>query len=148
MWRALCVLLLAVPLAAQAPDELFTASKEQLDVVKTLLEQTAAWNKGDMAAYMKFYKDAPDTIAMLSGPVRGLDRIDAAFRANFPNTAAMGTLDESAVQVRTLGDDYALAIGHYKISRSHKAGGDIEGSFSDVMQKTADGWCIIFSETT
>ena len=44
-----------------------------------LTAQQAAWNKGDMDAYVGFYKNAPDSVAMLAGPVRGVEAIRAAF---------------------------------------------------------------------
>jgi ketosteroid isomerase-like protein len=60
----------------------------------------------------------------------------------------MGTLDESEVEVRALGEDHALATGHYHLTRNKKGGGDAEGSFVDVFEKTPKGWKIVFSETT
>jgi ketosteroid isomerase-like protein len=138
------------PLAglAQAPDQLYTATHQQLDVAKALLAQQAAWNRADLEAYVGFYKDAPDTQAVLATPVRGLQSIRNAFSINFPRAEAMGTLDESEVEVRALGEDHALATGHYHLTRNKKGGGDAEGSFVDVFEKTPKGWKIVFSETT
>jgi uncharacterized protein (TIGR02246 family) len=147
------VLLLALSvcpllLSAQAPDQLYTATKEQLDVTKVLLAQQAAWNKGDLDAYLAFYKDAPDTRAILSGPVLGVDNIRASYRASFPNAASMGSLEQSDIDVRELGPDFGLATGKYRLLRAHKYGGDTEGTFTTVMEKTAGGWKVIFSQTT
>jgi ketosteroid isomerase-like protein len=138
------------PLAGltQAPDQLYTATHQQLDVAKALLAQQAAWNRADLEAYVGFYKDAPDTQAVLAAPVRGLQSIRNAFSINFPRAEAMGTLDESEVEVRALGEDHALATGHYHLTRNKKGGGDAEGSFVDVFEKTPKGWKIVFSETT
>jgi len=138
------------PLAgfAQAPDQLYTATHQQLDVAKALLAQQAAWNRAELEAYLNFYKDAPDTQAVLAGPVRGMQSIRNAYSINFPRAETMGTLDESEVEVRALGDDHALATGHYHLTRTKKGGGDADGSFVDVFEKTPSGWKIIFSETT
>jgi uncharacterized protein (TIGR02246 family) len=133
---------------AQVPDQLYTATHQQLDVAKALLAQQAAWNRADLEAYLNFYKDAPDTQAVLAGPVRGMQSIRNAYSINFPRAETMGTLDESEVEVRALGDDHALATGHYHLTRTKKGGGDADGSFVDVFEKTANGWKIIFSETT
>ncbi len=135
-------------LTAQQPDQLYTASHEQLEVTKVLLAQAAAWNKGDLAAYVNFYKGAPDTIAVLSTPIRGLQSIYNAYLVNFPNAAAMGTLDESEVSVRELGENFALATGKYQLNRNKKAGGDAMGTFTDIFEKTDKGWRIIYSSTT
>jgi uncharacterized protein (TIGR02246 family) len=133
---------------AQATDQLYTATHQQLDVAKALLAQQAAWNRADLEAYLNFYKDAPDTQAVLASPVRGMQSIRNAFSVNFPRAETMGTLDESEVDVRALGDGHALATGHYHLTRNKKGGGDADGSFVDVFEKTPTGWKIIFSETT
>lgn len=133
---------------AQAPDQLYTATHQQLDVTKVLLAQEAAWNRGDLDAYLSHYKDAPDTQAVLAGPTLGLAAIRAAFHTNFPNHDVMGVLEQSEVDVRALGDNFALATGKYHLTRGRKFGGDVTGTFTYVFEKTAAGWQIIFSQTS
>jgi uncharacterized protein (TIGR02246 family) len=128
--------------------QLYTASREQLDVTKIVLAQENAWNKGDLETYLSYYKDAPDTEAILNGPVRGFDAIRNAMRQSFPNRDAMGSLEQSSVEVRELGPDHALAIGHYKLIRSRKNGGEAEGNFTEIFEKTEAGWKLVFSENT
>lgn len=141
---------MAVPVCAvaQSSDPLFTATREQLDVVKIILAQQDAWNKGDLDGYLSHYKNAPDTQAVLANLVRGLDNIRAAYRQNFPSKESMGTIEDSDVQVRELGDKFALATGTYRLTRSKKAGGAVDGTFSELFEKTSAGWQIIFSEST
>ena len=133
---------------AQAPDQLYTASRLQLDVTKVLIAQEAAWNKGDLDAYVSHYKDDPTTEAVLSGPVRGLPNIRSAFHINYPSRDSMGQIENSEVQVRALGENFALATGKYHLSRTKKSGGDAEGTFLSIMEKTAAGWQVIFTENT
>ena len=128
--------------------QLYTATREQLDVTKIVLAQENAWNRGDMDGYLSQFKDAPDTEAVLNGPVRGLNAIRSAYHGTFPNKEAMGTLEQSDVEVRELGPEYALATGHYKLLRARKNGGDAEGNFTEIFQKTEQGWKLIFSENT
>ena len=139
-----------LPCAApcQAPDQLYTATHQQLDVTKIVLAQQTAWNHGDLDAYLSHYKDDPETQAVLGAPARGLTNIRSAFRVNFPNRDAMGTLEDSEIEVRALGENFALASGHFHLTRTRKAGGDIDGTFADVFEKTPAGWQIIFSEST
>jgi uncharacterized protein (TIGR02246 family) len=150
MRKLLLALTLVAPLAAhaQAPDQLFTATRLQLDVTKVLLAQEAAWNRADLDAYLAFYKDAPDTQAILGAPLRGLPAIRSRFHASFPNRDTMGTLEQSQVEVRALGDTFAIATGTYRLTRPKKSGGDADGTFVDVFEKTPTGWQIIFTETT
>jgi uncharacterized protein (TIGR02246 family) len=149
MRNLLLLLLLAAPAAlAQQPDQLFTATRLQLDVTKILLAQEAAWNRGDLEAYLGYFKDAPDTQAILGAPLRGLPAIRSRFHSSFPNRDTMGTLEQSQVEVRAMGETFALATGKYQITRSRKAGGDGEGTFLEILEKTPTGWQIIFTETT
>jgi ketosteroid isomerase-like protein len=143
-------MLFAAPRAlAQSEGQLYTATRNQLDVAKTLIAQQGVWNTGDLDAYVsRFYKDAPDTEAVLGAPAVGVNSIRNAFRTNFANREMMGELEESEVQVRELGANFALATGHYHLTRSRKGGGNIDGSFADVFEKTSTGWQIIFSEST
>ena len=146
---AAAALFLTLPTPAQQPqDQLYTATQQQLDVTKVLIAQEKSWNKGDLDAYIARYKDAPDTNAVLAGPTLGLTAIRSAFHLNFPNRESMGTLEQTEVQVRGLGENFALATGKYHLTRSKKAGGDIQGTFTNILEKTPNGWQIIFSETT
>jgi len=144
----LCMMLLVAPARAQNEDQLYTASKLQLDVTKVLLAQETAWNKGDLDGYLSHFKDAEDTRALLGAPVRGLQHIRDAFHNSFPNRESMGTLENSEVEVRALGENFALATGRYRLVRSKKGGGNLEGIFTEVMEKTPAGWQVIFSEST
>ena len=148
-WMTLVVLAICIaPLPAQQKDQLFTASRQQLDVTKVLLAQEAAWNNGDLDGYVSHFKDAPDTQAILGAPALGLDTIRNAFRQNFPNRESMGKLENSEVEVRALGDNFTLVTGRYQLIRSKKGGGDATGTFTEIFEKTSAGWQVIFSENT
>ncbi len=133
---------------SQAPDQMYTATREQLDVTKVVIAQENAWNAGNLDAYLDHFKDAKDTEAVLNGPVRGLANIRSAYHANFPNKEAMGQLEQTEVEVRELGPNFALATGRYKLLRSKHSGGDAQGTFTEIFEKTDAGWQLIFSETT
>jgi ketosteroid isomerase-like protein len=144
------LLLFALTPAAisQHPDQLYTASQQQLDVTKVVLAQEARWNTGDLDGYLSFYKDALDTEAFLAEPTFGLEAIRKAYHINFPNRDAMGAIENSELTVRPLGDNFAIATGKYHLQRTKKAGGDAIGTFTQVFEKTPTGWKIIFSENT
>jgi uncharacterized protein (TIGR02246 family) len=140
--------LCSAPGSAQSSDSLFTATRQQLDVVKIVLAQQDAWNKGDLDAYLSHYKNSPDTQAVLATLVRGVDNIRNAYRANFPNKDAMGSIEDSEVEVKALGDNFAIATGKYHLTRSRKAGGAVDGTFLEVFEKTPNGWQIVYSAST
>jgi uncharacterized protein (TIGR02246 family) len=141
-------LFVAVPAVSQKEDPLFTATRQQLDVVKIILAQQAAWNKGDLDGYLSHYKDSPDTQAVLANLVRGIDSIRGAYKQNFPNKDAMGSIEDTDIEVKALGDNYAIATGKYHLNRPKKSGGAVEGTFMELFEKTPTGWRIIFSQST
>ncbi len=148
LFASCCLLLPATVDPAQTPGQLYTATREQLDVTKIVIAQENAWNKGDLDGYLSHFKDAKDTEAVLNGPVRGLENIRSAYRISFPNREVMGQLEQTEVDVRELGPDFALATGKYRLMRSKKNGGEAQGTFTEIFEKTAEGWKLVFSQNT
>lgn len=134
--------------APVAPAQLKMATPTELGVVKVLLAQEAAWNRGDLAGFASGYKDAADTIFIGSHVSRGHDELLNDYRKNYPNRDAMGTLGFSELEVRPLDDKFAVVVGKYHLDRGKKAGGNAEGIFSLVFEKTDAGWKIIVDHTT
>jgi ketosteroid isomerase-like protein len=146
----LCAAILAcTPLAhPQAPDPLHTATQQELDIVKVLLAQEAAWNRGDIDGFVQSYKDSPDTIFLTRQISRGFVGLVEQYHHDYPTKAAMGTLSFSDLEVHPLDDRFAVCIGKYELERSKKDGGHAEGLFSLVLEKTDKGWKIIIDHTT
>lgn len=141
----LLALVLAVPsLRAQ----LKVATPEELGVVKVMLAQEAAWNKGDIDGYASGYKNSPDTIFIGSHVSKGFAELVTDYKKNYPNRDVMGTLGFSGIEVHPLDERFAIAIGHYHLDRSKKAGGNADGIFSLVFEKTDAGWKIVVDHTT
>lgn len=46
-------------LTAQQPDPLHTATRQELNIIKVLIAQENAWNKGDLTAFASGFKDSP-----------------------------------------------------------------------------------------
>jgi ketosteroid isomerase-like protein len=133
---------------AGASDQLRTLSRDELDVVKVLTKQEDAWNKGDIDVFAEGYKHSPDILFIGSQVSRGYDQMVADYKKNYPNKDAMGTLAFTDLEPRILDDKFAVVVGHFKLDRSKKAGGNAEGIFSLIFEKTKDGWKIIVDHTT
>jgi len=144
----LSLTLLAPAFLAAQPAPLHTATQQELDVVKVLLKQEAAWNKGDIDSFAEGYKDSPDTLFITKQISRGFSGMLAEYHQNYPNRAAMGTLAFSELEVHPLDEKFALCLGKYHLDRSKKDGGNAEGIFSLIFEKTADGWKIVVDHTT
>ena len=143
---SLIVLAPALILAQEEP--LHTASQQELDVIKVLLKQEDAWNHGDMETFVQAYKDAPDTIFITHQISRSYNGMVEAYKRDYPTRAAMGTLSYSNLEVRTLDENFAVVVGKYRLDRGKKDGGNAEGLFSLVFEKTDKGWKIIIDHST
>lgn len=141
--------LFAVPVChSQDLQALTTASREQLDVVKVLLAQQDAWNRGDIEAFARSFKDAPDTLVVTRQISHGFAGLIEEYRRDYPTKAAMGTLTFSELEARPLDAQFAIVVGKYHLDRAKKEGGNAEGLFSMVLEKTDKGWKIVLDHTT
>jgi uncharacterized protein (TIGR02246 family) len=137
-----------LPASAQDANPLHTATRQELAVIKVLLAQEDAWNKGDLATYASGYKDAADTLFITKQVSRGYAGMLDSYKHNYPTRAAMGTLTFSELEVRTLDEKFAVVIGKYHLDRVKKEGGNADGLFSLVFEDTDKGWKIIVDHTT
>ncbi len=149
LYAAVLALLLTVTLSARAQNsQLKTATQQELDVIKVLLAQEAAWNKGDLETFIQGYKNSPDTLFITRQVFRGVDGMLEEYRHNYPTKAAMGALAFSELEVHPLDENFAVVIGKYHLERGKKEGGNADGIFSLVFEKTDKGWKIIIDHTT
>ena len=135
-------------LYAQTPDPLHTASRQELNIIKVLLAQENAWNKGDLTAFADTFKDSPDTLVITHQVSRGFAGLLDEYKHDYPNKAAMGTLAYSDLEVHPLDENFAVVVGKYHLERSKKDGGIAEDLFSLVLENTDKGWRIIVDHTT
>ena len=133
---------------AQQPDPLHTASRQELNIIKVLVAQENAWNKGDLAGFASGYKDSPDTLFVTHQVFRGFNGLVDEYKRDYPNRAAMGTLTYSDMEVHPLDENFAVVIGHYHLERSKKDGGSVDGLFTLVFENTDNGWKIVIDHTT
>jgi uncharacterized protein (TIGR02246 family) len=125
-----------------------TAAEGAHDGVASMLARSAAaWNHGDLDAFMETYENSPDTVYMgATSVIRGYAAIRAHYAAQYGH-GKMGRLSVSDLAVRPLGSDYAVATARWHLARSAAAGGDASGLFSLVVRRTAAGWRIITDHT-
>ena len=135
-------------LSAQAPDPLHTASRQELSIIKVLIAQENAWNKGDLAGFASSFKDSPDTLVITHTVSRGFTGLLDEYKRDYPTRAAMGTLSFSDLEVHPLDENFAVVTGRYRLERGKKEGGNAEGLFSLVFENTDNGWKIVVDHTT
>jgi hypothetical protein len=111
-----------------------------------LTEQQGAWNRGDIPAFLQGYWNSPElTFAGSDGVVRGYDGLLERYRKSYPDKAHMGELEFSGLEIRPLGADSALVVGHWHLKRPV---GDAGGVFSLVFHRFPVGWRIIHDHTS
>jgi uncharacterized protein (TIGR02246 family) len=140
---------------AVAPARARTAGGDEAGAIRQVMaQQQAAWNRGDVAGYMRGYKDAPDTTFVGSSMRKGYRTILDSYRRHYATPQQMGRLIFSGLDVRLLpGSDgevrYAAVTGRFHLERTaHGEAGKDDGVFSLLWEKTADGWKIILDHTS
>jgi len=110
-----------------------------------LLQQQADWNRGDVTAFMQGYWDSPQlTFASSTNFTRGWKPVLERYQHSYPDKAAMGHLDFSDLEIRSLGNDAALVLGRWHITKDSGASG---GIFTLVLQHFPEGWRIVHDHT-
>ena len=111
-----------------------------------LSAQDAAWNRGDVEAFLVGYWHSPElTFSGSSGVSRGWDGVLARYKKSYPDRASMGRLETSELEFRSLGSNAALVLGKWHLTREK---GDIGGVFSLVFERFPEGWKIIHDHTS
>src|SRR5215475_8902 len=90
---AVCWLLDRQSLFGKPPD---THDVDRAAINDVLKAQQAAWNRGDVDAFLVGYWQSPQlTFSGSNGVSRGWDGVLARYKKSYPDRAAMGQLDFS-----------------------------------------------------
>jgi uncharacterized protein (TIGR02246 family) len=84
------------------------AMSAQEEILNLVAAQTAAWNRGDLKAFVSAY--APDAVFVTpTGVTKGRDQVLARYQKKYPDTKAMGQLALEPVDVRAQEDAVSVA---------------------------------------
>ena len=139
MKKLFVCLLFAAALTAAAPEDL---------IRKVLDDQTAAWNRGDVKAFMEGYEDSPSTTFVGATVIRGHASVLANYSKRYPTNERMGALRFSDVEIRLLGSNYASVLGRFHLDRDKDSGGEANGIFTLLFKRTPQGWKVILDHTS
>ena len=116
-------------------------SKDELAIREILDNQTAAWNRGDIEGFMKGYWEN-DSLMFIgkSGVTYGWSNTLKNYKKNYPDTATMGKLAFTLIQVKKLSIEYYHVTGKWFLERSI---GDIGGHYTLLFRKINGRWVII-----
>ena len=124
----------------------FSQTKDETEVRNLLAKQNAAWNRGDIDAFMVGYWEN-DSLMFIgqSGVTYGYKKTLANYKKNYPDTTVMGKLSFTLIQVKQLSSEYFHVIGKYYLTRTI---GDASGHFTLVFRKINGKWVIISDHTS
>jgi uncharacterized protein (TIGR02246 family) len=130
---------------ATAPRRATPADRAAIAAV--LDAQVAAWNRGDLAAYMEGYARTDALVFTSSGKVRrGWQTTFESYRARYAqDPAAMGKLVFQIDRIDPVGADAAVVLGTWILTASPHDG---RGIFSLVLERRPEGWRIIHDHTS
>jgi uncharacterized protein (TIGR02246 family) len=124
------------------------AAKESQAIRAVLEKQVADWNRGDLETFAAGYKNSPDILFIGSKISRGYAQMVETYRRNYGTKEKMGTLSFSELEVQPLDEKFATVTGHFHLERTAAGGGNSDGHFLLVFEKTTDGWKIVRDDTT
>ena len=132
------------------PAEPFDAEEARTSIRQVLEEQVAAWNRGDVEGFMEGYWRSDSLRFASGGDVRrGWQTTLEAYRRNYPDRAAMGTLAFEDLDVRMLSPSWAVVFGGWRLRRE---GGlpELSGLFTLLFERpSADAaWRIVHDHTS
>ncbi len=125
----------------------FTHQDEQA-IRAVMQKQIVDWNKGDLDSFAKSYKNAPDILFVNSRIYRGYDAMLQRYKTSYPTREKMGITSYSQLEVQPLSDKFATVTGHFHLERTAAGGGNADGYFMVVFEKTSAGWKIVRDDTT
>ena len=134
--RSIFVVLLAI-----ISFSVFSQTKDEKEVRNVLATQNAAWNRGDVDAFMVGYWEN-DSLMFIgkSGVTYGYKNTLANYKKNYPDTTTMGKLTFTLLQVKQLSPQYFHVTGKYYLTRTI---GDASGHFTLMFRKINGKWVII-----
>ena len=116
-------------------------SKDANAIQNAMNEQLNAWNAGDINRYMATYWQN-DSLMFIgkNGVTYGWQNTLNNYKKSYPDTAAMGHLDFTIIEIKRLSVLYFHVVGKWHLARS---AGDLSGHFTLLFKKVKDKWVII-----
>jgi ketosteroid isomerase-like protein len=110
--------------------------------IRSILDrQVAAWNSGDLRAFMNGYWENDSLMYIGKGGVTyGYASTLQSYIRNYGDTARMGKLSFQLLHVQRLAADVYFVVGKWSLRRS---AGDTGGHYTLVWRKINGRWVIV-----
>lgn len=141
------IVLAAVVLLTLSTPAQNRENAKSIAAIRTVLDaQAAAWNRGDIEAYMDGYERSPDTVFVSGDRVtRGWQTVLERYQKTYDTREKMGVLTFSDVEITPLSKDAAIVLGRWHLKRSKD---EPHGRFTLLFRKTKAGWRIVHDHTS
>ena len=115
--------------------------------IRTVIDaQAAAWNRGEIDAFMVGYARSPATIFVSGNEVtRGWQTVRDRYAKKYGSREKMGTLTFSRLTITPLCADAAMVLGSWSLRRK---GDRPQGKFTLLFRKLPQGWRIVLDHTS
>lgn len=154
MKRACALLSVALILLLAMPGRAQSAAEDEAAIRAALTAQTAAWNRGDIAAFMQTYDDSAETTFIGLTVRKGFQPILERYKQAYATQEQMGKLTFNDISVRLLpggcgATEIALVTGKFHLDRTTRGEAKKDdGIFSLVWRKGPSGWKIVLDHTS
>ena len=119
----------------------FAQTKTTKKILSILKVQDDSWNRGDIDGFMQTYWQN-DSLMFIgkSGVTYGWQYTLNNYKKGYPDTAAMGKLDFTLINIKKLSRKYYHVIGKWHLTRTV---GNLQGHFTLLLMKVKGKWFII-----
>ena len=141
--RLLLCFLVAFPAAVPAK------ALNESDAIRAVMAKSAAdWNRGDLETFATCYKNSPDILFMGRKLSRGYAGMLANYHSAYGTPERMGKLSFSEIEIQPLDARFATLTGKFHLERTAAGGGNSDGFYLLVVEKTTAGWKIVRDDST
>jgi ketosteroid isomerase-like protein len=141
MKKLLLILTLIVAFATFA-----AAQSDETVIRKTLDDQTAAWNRGDIDGFMAGYWKS-EKLEFVGGAsvTRGWQATLDRYKKSYDSREKMGTLSFSDVEFTQVSKDAAFIVMSWSIARAKD---NPHGKSTLLLRKFKEGWRIVVDHSS
>ncbi len=121
------------------------ADNEQ-DVRQVLVDQAAAWNRGDVRGFMSFYWQSPHLRFGSGNSITyGFEPTQKRFLDKYNTPEKMGKLEYEILEVTRFDDNQVQLFGRWKLLRDHDKP---NGLLTLNLKKIDNRWLIVSDHTS
>ena len=143
---ALFAVLFLTNVTVVAQENQLETDQDKITVMAILSAQVAAWNAGDLEAFMKGYWNSPGLTFSAGGTTtRGWQATLDRYKAKYDTKEKMGTLRFGNLEFQKLSDEVCLVLGTWHLEISS---GNAEGNTSIVFKKIDEHWKIVHDHSS